>query len=60
MNYVIFATALWVIFFATGTFILHKKYGSLKKASFIRTFRGLGMLCLFLVFLVMVIIKVLM
>ena len=57
MNYVILAAALWVLFFATAAFILHKKYGSLKNAAFIRSFRIVGVLGIFFLLIVMVVIK---
>jgi hypothetical protein len=60
MNYVILAALLWVLAFATGAFILYKKYGSLKNAAFIRSFRIVGVIAIFFVLIVMVMIKALM
>jgi hypothetical protein len=60
MNYVIIAAGLWVLAFAIGTFILYKKYGSLKNAAFIRSFRVVGVIAIFFVLVIMVIIKALM
>jgi hypothetical protein len=60
MNYVILAAVLWVIAFATGTFLLYKKYGSLKNASFIWSFRIVGVIAIFFVLVVMLIIKAVM
>jgi DMSO/TMAO reductase YedYZ heme-binding membrane subunit len=59
MSYVIIAAVLWVLSFAIGTFILYKKYGSLKNAAFIRTFRMLGVMCIFFVLVVMLVVKAL-
>ena len=60
MNYVILAIALWFLAFATGTFILYRKYGSLKNAAFIRSFRIVGVIAIFFVLVVMLAIKALM
>jgi hypothetical protein len=57
MNYVILAAVIWVLFFGIGTFALYKKYGSLKNAGFIRGFRVIGVICIFFVFVIMVMIK---
>jgi hypothetical protein len=59
MNYVILAVALWVLAFATGTFILYKKYGSLKNAAYIHSFRIVGVMAIFFVLVVMLVIKAL-
>ena len=59
MIYVTIAAALWILSFGIGTFILYKKYGSLKNAAFIRTFRVLGVMCIFFVLVVMLFIKAL-
>jgi hypothetical protein len=58
MTYVIIAAALWVLSFGIGTYILYKKYGSLKNAAFIRTFRILGVMCIFFVLVIMLVLKV--
>jgi hypothetical protein len=60
MNYVILAAVLWVLAFAIGAFILYNKYGSLKNAAFIRSFRVVGVIAIFFVLVAMLIIKAVM
>lgn len=60
MDYVILAAALWVLSFSIGAFILYKKYGSLKNAAFIRSFRIVGVMSIFFVLVIMLVIKALM
>jgi hypothetical protein len=57
MSYLILVAFLWLGFFLIIASILQKKYGSLEKAGFKRTFRFWGVICMFFVLLVMLAIK---
>jgi hypothetical protein len=57
MEYIILVAFLWVLCFLIIASILQKKYGSLGKAGFKRTFRFWGVMCIFFVLVIMLVIK---
>ena len=57
MDYMILTAFLWALSFLIVASILQKKYGSLTKAGFRRTFRFWGVMCMFFVLVIMLVVK---